>query len=53
MNDIGKNNIALLAALIIMMLIAAAFGYRLQISTDGFIFERTNSEQLVQSKRSP
>jgi hypothetical protein len=53
MNDLGNGNIALLAALIIMMLIAAVFDYRLQISTDGFVFERTNSEQLVQSKRSP
>jgi hypothetical protein len=53
MNDSGKNNVALSAALIIMMLIAAAFGYRLQISAGGFVFERTNSEQLVQNKRSP
>jgi hypothetical protein len=40
MNGLRKNQIAMLLALIVMMLIAATFGYRLQISASGLIFER-------------
>jgi hypothetical protein len=50
MNGISKNNIALLVALIIMMLIAACFDYRLQISTGGLIFERMNSDDHFDRK---
>jgi hypothetical protein len=46
MNGLSKNKVAMLVALIIMMLITAAFGYRLQISSGGFIFERGRSERL-------
>jgi hypothetical protein len=42
MNGLSKNRIAALIALLLMMLIAGAFGYRLQISAAGFVFERTN-----------
>jgi hypothetical protein len=45
MSGLSKNRVAMLAALIIMILITASFGYRLQISSGGFIFERGNSEQ--------
>jgi hypothetical protein len=50
MNGLSKNKVAMLAALIIMMLITAAFGYRLQISSGGFVFERGSSEQLTATK---
>jgi hypothetical protein len=47
MNGLSKNRLAMLIALILMMLIAATFGYRLQISTSGLVFERTGAvEQL-------
>lgn len=41
MNGLSKNQMVVLAALIVMMLIAAAFDYRLQISTEGIVFERS------------
>jgi len=49
-SGLSKNKVAMLAALIIMMLITAAFGYRLQISSGGFVFERGSSEQLTATK---
>jgi hypothetical protein len=45
MNGFSKNNVVMLAALIVMMLIAAAFDYRLQISTGGIVFERSNTDE--------
>jgi hypothetical protein len=46
MNGLGRNKIAILGALIIMMLITATFGYRLQISSRGFVFERADTKHL-------
>jgi hypothetical protein len=42
MNGLSKNNLAMLAALIVMMLITASFDYRLQISAGGLVFERSS-----------
>jgi hypothetical protein len=50
MSGLSKNQIGMLAALIIMMLITATFGYRLQISSSGFVFERGNSHQSNPTK---
>jgi hypothetical protein len=45
MNELSKNRLAMLVALVVMMWIAAMSGYRLQISTSGLVFERTGAEQ--------
>jgi hypothetical protein len=50
MNGLSKNNAVMLAALIVMMLIAAAFDYRLQISAGGLIFERSNADESSSHK---
>lgn len=43
MNDLNKNRLVTLLAVITMMLIAGSFGYRLQLNTGGFVFERSIS----------
>jgi hypothetical protein len=43
MNDLNKNRLATLLAVIAMMLIAGGFGYRLQLNTGGLVFERNVS----------
>jgi hypothetical protein len=40
---LNKNRVALLIAVIIMLLIAAGSGYRLQLGAAGLIFERTST----------
>jgi len=44
MNDLNKNRLMTLLAVITMMLVAGSFGYRLQVNTGGFIFERSVSK---------
>jgi hypothetical protein len=44
-DDLSKNHLAVLIAMILMMLIAAASGYRLQISTSGLVFERAGGPE--------
>jgi hypothetical protein len=39
MEGLNKNRLAILSALILMMLIAAFSGYRLQVGTGGLTFE--------------
>jgi hypothetical protein len=45
MNGLNKNRVAVLLALITMMVIAAGYGYRLQLGTTGLIFERNISDR--------
>jgi hypothetical protein len=40
MQGLNKNRLAILFALIVMMLIAGSFGYRLQLGAGGLTFER-------------
>jgi hypothetical protein len=46
MQDLNKNRIVLIIALLAMVLIAAGSGYRLQVSTSGLIFERNAAKEL-------
>jgi hypothetical protein len=41
MNDLNKNRLVTLLAVITMMIIAGSFGYRLQVNSGGFVFERS------------
>jgi len=40
MHGFNLNQLAILIAVLAMLLIAAGAGYRLQLSTDGLLFER-------------
>jgi hypothetical protein len=40
MQNLNKNQLAILVAVVTMMLIAAASGYRLQLNSQGLVFER-------------
>jgi hypothetical protein len=44
MNDLNKNRLVTLLAVIAMMVIAGSFGYRLQVNAGGFTFERNVSK---------
>jgi lipopolysaccharide export LptBFGC system permease protein LptF len=43
MQGLNKNRLALLIAIVAMMVIAACFGYRLQLGAHGLVFERNIS----------
>jgi hypothetical protein len=40
MHNFNLNHLAILIAVLVMLLIAAGSGYRLQLSSDGLLFER-------------
>ena len=40
METVNKNQLVWLVALIVMMIVSASAGYRLQLSMTGLIFER-------------
>lgn len=42
MREVDPNRMMTLATLILMLLIAAEWGYRISISRDGLIFEATD-----------